>query len=158
MKRTAMILSGAALALSFAAARPARAGSPPNAAVHGTWALGSVQGWEGDGATNGTLIFDGNGNVTGILNSNADGSVCAGMPMTGTYVVNPGKLSGTATLTISSVSTNNCGDYGDGSILILQFFLASNFKTFNYVEIDPDLAGYFSYYFYGPLGGQATHW
>jgi hypothetical protein len=153
-----MLLSGAALTLSFAGALPAHAVTPPNGVVQGTWALGSSQGYESDGATDGTLIFDGNGGVTGILNSNADGAVCAGMPMSGTYVVNPGKLSGTATLTISSVSTNNCADLGDTDILTLQFFLASNLKTFNYVEVDQDLPGYFPNDFYGTLGGQATHW
>jgi hypothetical protein len=158
MKRTATLLSGAALALSLAAAMPASAVTPPNGAIQGTWALGSVIGEDGDGVTNGTLIFDGNGGVTGILNSNDDGTVCAGMGLSGTYVVNPGKLSGTATLTISSVTTNGCADEGDGDILTLNFFLASSFKTFNYVEIDPYIAHYFVYDFYGPASGQGTHW
>jgi hypothetical protein len=152
-----MLLSGAALALSFATAKPARAGTAPNASVQGTWAFGSTIGDEEEGVTNGTLTFDGNGNVTGILNSNADGAACVGMGLSGTYVVNPGKLSGTATMTLSSVTTNNCADYGDGDILTLNFFLANSLKTFNYVEIDPEAAGYFTEDFYGPLGGQGTH-
>jgi hypothetical protein len=158
VKRNTIILSSAALALSLAAAQLVRAATPPLGVVQGTWAFGSTQGADGAGATDGTLIFDGNGGVTGFLYSNADGSICAGMPMNGTYVINPGKLSGTATLTISSVTTNNCADDGDGAILTLQFFLASNLKTFNYVEVDQEIQGYFPYYFYGPLGGQATHW
>lgn len=158
MKRTVTLLSGAALAFSLASALPARAVTPPLGAVQGTWAFGSVPGDEYDGVTNGTLVFDGNGNVTGILNSNADGAFCVGMPLSGTYVVNPGKLSGTATMTVSSVTTGNCADYGDGDILTLNFFLANNLKTFNYVEIDPEETGYFTEDFYGPLGGQGTHW
>ena len=158
MKRTVMLLSGAALALSFATAKPARAGTPPNAAVQGTWAFGSTINDDAEGVNNGTLTFDGNGNVTGILNSNGDGGICVGMGLSGTYVVNPGKLSGIATMTISSVNTNNCDDTGDGDTLTLNFFLASSLKTFNYVEIDPEVIGYFPYTFYGPLGGQGTHW
>jgi hypothetical protein len=153
-----MFLSSAALALSFATARPARASTAPNASIQGTWAFGSTIGDGEDGVTNGTLTFDGNGNVTGILNSNGDGGICVGMGLSGTYVVNPGKLSGIATMTISSVNTNNCDDTGDGDTLTLNFFMASSLKTFNYVEIDPEATGYFTEDFYGPLGGQGTHW
>jgi hypothetical protein len=56
------------------------------------------------------------------------------------------------------VNSGNCGDYGDGVILTLNFFLANNLKTFNYVEIDQEVTGYFPEEFYGPLSGQATHW
>ena len=118
MKRTVMLLSSAALALSFAAAKPAHAGSPPNAAIQGTWAFGSNVQESGIRQSNGTLTFDGNGGVTGVITYNDDGTVCQGMSVSGTYNVNPGKLSGTAVMTVSSVNTSNCALTGDGDTLV----------------------------------------
>ena len=157
MKRTVMLLSSAALALSFAAAKPAHAGSPPNAAVQGTWAFGSYISSDSNVA-NGTLTFDGNGGVTGVLNYFSDGYYCAGMGLNGSYVVNPGKLSGTATMTATSVSNAACGDAGDGDTVTLAFFLSNSLKTMNYVEIDPDSPGFLPDEFEDyALGGPATH-
>jgi hypothetical protein len=93
-----MLLSGAALALSLATAMPARAGTPPNGAVQGTWAFGSSVGDGGYTVGAGTLTFDGSGGVTGVLNLTDDGTYCIGMGLSGSYTVNPGKLSGTATM------------------------------------------------------------
>jgi hypothetical protein len=92
MKRSLILLSSAAMALSFATAQSAHAGTPPNAAVQGAWALGSYVS-DSDGVSTATLIFDGNGGVTGTLSANADGTYCAGMGVSGSYVVNPGNLS-----------------------------------------------------------------
>jgi hypothetical protein len=157
MKRALTLISGAALALSVAAAQPARAVTPPNGAVQGTWAFGSNFFYDDESEAAGSLTFDGNGGVTGILSADSDGVYCAGMGLSGTYVVNPGKLRGTATMTISSVSTGNCASLGDGDTLTIVFNLANNFKTFTYVEVDPDSAGYFPDDFSGAISGPATH-
>jgi len=157
MKRTVMLLSSAALALSFAAARPARAGSPPNAAVQGTWAFGVNVQYEGVSQANGTFTFDGRGGVTGVLNYNYDGTVCDGMTLSGTYTVAPGKLKGTALLTLASVDSSNCADTGDGDTLTLAFSMANALKTMNFEESDEYLPGYFYRSFESPLSGVATH-
>jgi hypothetical protein len=44
----------------------------------------------------GTFTFDGNGNVTGVMNYNYDDTICTGMLLAGTYTVNPGLASGSA--------------------------------------------------------------
>jgi hypothetical protein len=152
-----MLLSSAALALSLATARPARAGSPPNAAVQGTWTIGSSVGDGGYTVAAGTLTFDGNGGVTGVLNINDDGTYCLGTGLSGTYTVNPGKLSGTATMTLSSVDTNDCDDNGDGDAVTLAFTLSNNMKNFNYTEIDPNLSGFLPFDFDGALAGPGVH-
>jgi hypothetical protein len=142
MKGTVMLLSSAALALSFAVARPACAGSPPNAAVQGTWSFGSNYGSGVYTEGNGTLTFDGNGGVTGFLNLDTDGCYSIGTGLTGSYVVNPGKLSGTATMIAGLPSATSCGSFLEGDTATLAFFLANNLKTFTYVEIDPNEIGY----------------
>ena len=157
MKRTAMLLSGAALALSLATAMPARAGTAPNASVQGTWAFGTSGGDGGYTVGAGTLTFDGIGGVTGVLSLTDDGTYCVGMGLSGSYVVNPGKLSGTATMTLSSVSTGDCGLTGDGDTVTLAFSLANSLKAFNYVEIDPDLSGFLPFDFDGAMAGPAVH-
>jgi hypothetical protein len=157
MKRTVMLLSSAALALSFAAAKPARAGSPPNAAVQGTWAFGTSVQYEGDAQSNGTLTFDGNGGVTGVITYNDDGTVCQGMTVSGTYNVNPGKLSGTAVMTVTSVNTSNCALTGDGDTLSIAFSMFNGLKGMNFLETDPEASGYFYHSFDSPLFGVATH-
>jgi hypothetical protein len=157
MKRSLTLLSIAALAFSVATPQPARAVTPPYGVMQGTWAFGSNYYAEDYGEAGGSLTFNGNGGVTGILNAASDGVYCVGMGLTGTYVVNPGKLSGTATMTISSVTTGNCANAGNGDTLTIAFNLANNFKTFTYVEMDPDTTGYFIDTFGGPISGPATH-
>jgi hypothetical protein len=157
MKRTVMLLSSAALVLSFAAAEPARAGSPPNAAVQGTWAFGSNVQESGLRQSNGTLTFDGNGGVTGIITYNNDGTVCQGMSVSGTYNVNPGKLSGTAVMTVASVNTSNCALTGDGDTLSIAFSMFNSLKGINFMETDAQSVGYFYDSFGSPLFGVATH-
>jgi hypothetical protein len=158
MKRTAMLLSGAALAFSLASAGPARAVTPPNGAVQGTWAFGSYVGESDENVANGTLTFDGDGGVTGVLNYFTDGTYCVGMTMSGTYVVNPGKLSGSASMTVVSVGNSACGNNGDGDTLTMDFYLSNGLKTLSYVETDPDDEGYLPYDFDdGVLAGPGTH-
>ena len=109
MKRTLTLLSGAAMALSLASAQPAHAVTPPNGAIQGTGAFGANILYLGDNQSVGTFTFDGNGGVTGVIDFNYFGTaICNGMTLSGTYVVNPGRLSGTAVMTLSSVSTGSC--------------------------------------------------
>lgn len=157
MKRTLTLISGAALALSVAAAQPARAVVPPNGAIQGTWAWGANVQYEGESQGNGTFTFDGNGGVTGVVNYNLNGTVCDGMTVEGTYTVNPGKFTGTASMTLSSVSTSNCADTGDNDALNMTFSISNNMKTINFVESDPYTSGYFYDDFDAPLAGVAVH-
>jgi hypothetical protein len=157
MKKMLLLGAGAMLGLSFVTVKPARAGSPPNAAVQGTWTIGSSVGDGGYTVAAGTLTFDGNGGVTGVLNINDDGTYCLGTGLSGTYTVNPGKLSGTATMTLSSVDTNDCDDNGDGDTVTLAFTLSNNMKNFNYTEIDPNLSGFLPFDFDGALAGPGVH-
>jgi hypothetical protein len=60
-------------------------------------------------------------------------------------------------VTLASVNTGNCGDYGDGDILTLNFYLANNLKSFTYVETDEEVAGNYADDFYAPMAGPATH-
>jgi hypothetical protein len=158
-----MLLSSGALALSFAVARPAHAApkpmaqQAPNGVIQGTWAFGSNFFYDDYGVASGTLTFDGNGGVTSGLNADSDGVYCVGMGLSGSYVVNPGRLTGTATMTISSVNTGDCGDLGDGDTLTIAFNLANNFKAFTYVEVDPQASGFFPDDFSGAIAGPATH-
>ena len=81
-----------------------------------------------------------------------------GMTMSGTYVVNPGKLSGSASMTVVSVANSACGNNGDGDTLTMDFYLSNGLKTLSYVETDPDDEGYLPYDFDdGVLAGPATH-
>jgi hypothetical protein len=153
-----MLLSGAALAFSLASAGPARAVTPPNGAVQGTWAFGSYVAEDDENVANGTLTFDGDGGVTGVLNYFTDGIYCTGMTMSGTYVVNPGKLSGRASMTVASVNNAACDNAGDGDTLSMDFYLSNGLKTLSYVETDPDAVGFLPYDFDdGVLAGPATH-
>jgi hypothetical protein len=157
MKRTLTLLSGAALALSLAAAQPARAVTPPNGAIQGTWAFGGNVLYVGSNQSVGTFTFNGNGGVTGVMDFNYFGTaICNGMTVSGTYTVNPGKLSGTAVMTLSSVDTRSCANTGNDDTLSLAFYLGNNLKTMNFVETDPHEVGYFGYDFYN-FSGVATH-
>jgi hypothetical protein len=157
VKAPFLVVSSALLALSVAAAQTARAGSAPNASIQGTWALGMNTGDEGYTVAAGTLTFDGKGGVTGVLNEADDGTYCVGMTLGGSYTVNPGKLSGNAAMTVASVDTGSCGELGDGDTLTLAFYLSNNLKSFNYVEIDPDVETYLNFDFGAALAGSATH-
>lgn len=91
------------------------------------------------------------------MSYNYDSQYCVGTGLSGTYVVNPGKLSGTATMTVSSVNTNNCDNLANGDTLTLAFYLGSNLKIFNYTEIDQKVSGFFIDDFGYPMGGTGTH-
>jgi hypothetical protein len=130
-----------------------------NQLLKGTYAF--LQGSAQYGYTNsvGTLTFDGNGGVTGILNLNYDGTVCVGLTLDGTYVVNSGRTA-TANLTMTSVSTANCANKGNGDTLALSLSfsgkpLQAQVRVINLVEMDQDITGTFAGSFYG-LSGVAT--
>ena len=156
MKRALTLISGAALAFSVAAVQPTRAVTPPNGAVQGTWAWAASGLADGENQASGNLTFDGNGGVTGIVNFNKNGKVCSGMTVTGDYLVNPGKLTGTAAMTVTSVDTSNCASLGDGDTLTIAFSLFNGLNGFNFMEIDLDSPGYFQHDF-SLLAGVATH-
>ena len=113
--------------------------------------------YSGGSQSVGTFTFDGNGGVTGVIDFNNFGTtICNGMTVSGTYTVNPGKFSGTAEMTLSSVSAGSCDNSGDGDTLSLAFYLANNLKTMDFIETDPYEVGYFIKTFYN-LSGVATH-
>ena len=127
--------------------------------LKGTYAF--LQGATEYGYTNsvGTLTFDGNGGVTGVLNLNYDGTVCVGTTLNGTYVVNSGRAA-TANLTMTSVSTANCANDGNGDTLALSLSfsakpLEAQVIVINLVEMDQEIKGTFADSFYG-LSGVAT--
>ncbi|MGA2409413.1 MAG: hypothetical protein ABSG46_03355 [Candidatus Binataceae bacterium] len=157
MKRTGSLISIAALVFSVASALPARAVTPPNGAIQGTWAFGVDVQEEGLSQANGTLTFNGNGGVTGVLTYNFYNTVCQGMTLTGSYTVNPGKLSGTAIMTVTSVSTANCDELGNGDTLSLVFSMFNNLKGMNFMESDAKTTGSFYDAVDAPLWGVATH-
>jgi hypothetical protein len=157
MKRTTRLLSGTALALALASAPAASAGVAPLAAIQGTWAIGSIQADSSYNVGAGTLTFDGNGGVTGFLSYNYDSEYCVNMPVSGTYNVNPGKLSATATMTVTTVTTGTCAGLGDDETLTLAISLGNNLKTFYFTEIDPKVEGNFIYSEGYALAGVGTH-
>ncbi|MGA2409414.1 MAG: hypothetical protein ABSG46_03360 [Candidatus Binataceae bacterium] len=105
----------------------------------------------------GTLTFDGKGHVTGVLNYNVDTVPCIGMTLNGTYTVNPGLASGFAQMSLTSVSTNGCGNDGNGDTLNTTITIASGGNILYLTEVDPDTTGYFTDNFY-PFGATATHY
>jgi hypothetical protein len=144
-RRTGIIIRGSS----------ARAAAP-NASIQGTWAFGASALYEGEEQSNGTLTFDGRGGVTGIMNYAYGGTICAGMTLAGSYIVNPGKITGTASMTLESVDTANCAAMGDGDTLTINFALSNGLKNFTFNEIDPYTAGYFTVDF-EQLAGVAAH-
>ena len=165
--KTMVVAIVAALAIPFAwltslvqAQGTSDVSSPANnQLLKGTYAF--LQGSTQYGYTNsvGTLTFDGNGGLTGILNLNYDGTVCVGMTLNGTYVVNSGRT-GTANLIATSVATANCGNDGNGDTLALSLSfsgkpLEAQVRVINLVEMDQNVKGTFADDFYG-LSGVAT--
>jgi hypothetical protein len=62
-----------------------------NATLHGTYMIhtsGTIVG-VGPIASNGTLTFDGNGNVVNVFSASINGEIHRGVTWTGTYTVNP---------------------------------------------------------------------
>ncbi len=70
--------------------------------------VGNVYGYYGYAPAVGTLTFDGEGNVSGTMDINfgQQQTVCPGTTLSGTYTVNPDKMTGTATLTVTNNSTS----------------------------------------------------
>jgi len=77
-----------------------------NHSLKGTFSFRSFNGYYGFEPAVGTLTFDGEGNVSGTMDINVDGTVCTGTTLSGTYTVNSDKLTGTATLTPKNTSAS----------------------------------------------------
>ena len=77
-----------------------------NHSLKGTFSFGSFNVYYGFEPAVGTLTFDGEGNVSGTMDINVDGTVCTGTTLSGTYTVNSDKLTGTATLTPVNTSAS----------------------------------------------------
>ncbi len=167
MKKTILVAIVAALAIPFAGLTSlvqaqATAQFPlqgNNQWLKGTYAF--LQGATEYGYTSsvGTLTFDGNGGVTGVLNMNYDGDVCVGIILNGTYAVNSAR-SGTANLTMISVNTANCANQGNGDTLAIALSfsgkpLDASVRVINLVEMDQEIVGTFADDFYN-LAGVAT--
>ncbi|HVA79271.1 MAG TPA: hypothetical protein VNF27_15340 [Candidatus Binataceae bacterium] len=96
----------------------------------------------GDGEyypTTGILSFDGNGNITGTMELNDDGTVCSGITLSGTYTVNADKTTGTGSLTLAT-STSGCGNT---DTIPMSFALSSGGKTVYIEEMDTCATGTF---------------
>ena len=76
-----------------------------NHALRGVFSFRDLNSYYSYVPSVGTLTFDGNGNVTGTMDINDDTTVCQGTSLSGTYTVNPDKLTATATLTLSTTAT-----------------------------------------------------
>jgi hypothetical protein len=127
--------------------------------LKGTYAF--LQGATQYGYTSsvGTLTFDGNGGLTGVLDLNYDGQVCVGMTLNGTYAVTSSRTA-TANLIATSVNTANCANAGNGATLALSLSfsakpLDAQVRMINLVEMDQEISGTFADDFYG-LSGVAT--
>lgn len=103
----------------------------------------------------GTLTFDGNGNVTGTMDINDDGTVCQGTGLSGTYTVNPDRLTGTATLTLSSPACSSVNGVSLPLSLSLVRKGSGVVTVVNMVEMDDYTTGTFSKAVDAPFGAVA---
>jgi hypothetical protein len=126
-----------------------------NHTLKGTYAFLSDANDDGFDPSTGTFTFDGIGGMTGIMNLNGDGTVCAGMTLTGTYVVDPTRSTATAALTLTSVATANCANTGNNDTLALSMYIGTAAKIVNFNEMDPFVTGTFQETF-EPFAGVAT--
>ena len=164
MKKTAMIALIAGLAIPFVGlASQTRAQESPDApsqtalnhTLKGTYAFLSDANDDGFEPSAGTFTFDGNGGMTGIMNMNDDGTVCAGMTLAGTYAVDATRNTATAALTLTSVATSNCASTGNNATLALSMSIGTAAKIINFTEMDKFVAGTFQETF-DPFAGVAT--
>ena len=155
----------AMLAMAFAGGRatPAHASPAVSQAVYYTALNGnyafSVPGLDsGSYPASGTFTFDGKGHVTGVMNATAGADVCAGMTLVGTYTVNPGLTSGSAQMSLTSVSTGGCTLFGNGDTLPIVLYIASGGNVLYFAEMDSaSIAGNLSHNF-SYLAGTAIHY
>jgi hypothetical protein len=106
----------------------------------------------------GTLTFDGAGGVTGKVDLNYDGTLCAGDTFTGTYTVSPGNNGASASLFFHDAS-GNCTTEDGWALNLAITYAGQPFKGVTHldmVEIDPALTtGYWQYDF-DPFTAVAT--
>jgi hypothetical protein len=165
MKKTTMIASIALMAGAFGGINSAPAQAAPSepaqpvtyTALKGNYGFTSLSSSDGEYPAAGTLTFDGKGHVTGVMSASADDTVCSGMTLVGTYSVNPGLASGSATLALTSVNTANCGLTGNGETLPVALTIAAGGNTIYLAEMDSYTLGFYSVTF-GPFGAVATHY
>ena len=166
MRKQILVALVAALAIPFAGmASVVRAQDTPDAVplnrlLRGTYSFISNATYYGLYPSIGTLTFDGKGGITGIMDMNKEGHVCADMTLNGTYVVNS-RTSASGTVTLTSVSTANCANVGNGDTIALSMALGSTseglpVRLVNFVESDLNVAGTFYFSFGAPLAGLAT--
>ena len=156
MKQSVWFLLPAIIGFTSLLNSPVSAGTSPYASIQGTWGFLDNNTYSGEYVADGTLTFDGFGNVTGVMNFAAATFICAGASMAGTYSVNPDKLSGTATMTLSSVGTSTCAEYANGDKVNIIFYLGNNRRLMNFIENDENEEGTFGNDF-DTLAGVATH-
>jgi hypothetical protein len=168
VKKTILMVLIWLLAISFVGSTPrARAQATPDGAVQaplnkllkGTYSFVQGTSYYDYSMAVGTLTFDGNGGLTGVLDLNYDYEVCGGMTLNGTYVVNSNRTA-TALLTLTSVNTANCANDGNGDIMTLAMsFGAKPFNAriafVNFAEMDEYNTGTYIDDFYN-FAGVAT--
>lgn len=164
MKKTTIMVPLVLIASAFgglnakpAEAVPAVSQAVSYTALKGNYGFTSLASSSGVYPASGTLTFDGKGGITGVMSMYADGVVCSGMTLVGTYSVNPGLASGSATTSLTSVSTGGCALKGNGDTLPMTITIANGGNTIYLAEMDLYTAGYFSDNF-GPFGAVATHY
>jgi hypothetical protein len=164
MKKTIMVTSIALMAGAFGGMNPSRvqAAQAVSQAVtytllKGNYSFASLANDDGDYPSSGTFTFDGKGHVTGVMNLYNDGDVCAGMTLVGTYTVNPGLASGSAIMSLTSVSTGGCGLAGNGDTLPVVISIGSGGNSLYFAEMDDESKGYFGDDF-AFFAGPANHY
>jgi hypothetical protein len=165
MKKTIMIASIALMAGAFGGINSAPTQAAPSqpaqpvyyTALKGNFGFTSLSSEDGEYPAAGTLTFDGKGHVTGVMSVHDDDGVCSGMTLVGTYSVNPGLATGSATLSLTSVNTNNCGLAGNGDTLPVTLTIAAGGNTIYLAEMDTYTKGFYSDDF-GPFTAAATHY
>jgi hypothetical protein len=131
-----------------------------NHTLKGTYTFLSDANDDGFEPSTGTFTFDGVGGMTGVMNMNDDGTVCAGMTLAGTYMVDPTRTTATAALTLTSVTTANCANTGNNDTLALSISMGTGAmgtgtKIVNFNEMDSFTTGTFEETF-DPFAGVAT--
>jgi hypothetical protein len=151
MKKTIIVASLALMAGAFSSSILTRAYAAQAisqqvyyTALKGNYAFASLSSSYNDYPSAGSLTFDGKGNVTGIMNLNNDGDVCQGMTLVGTYTVNPGLATGSAQMSLTSVSTGDCTLAGNGDTLPVAFSIAASGNVLYLEEMDSYTDGFFS--------------
>lgn len=163
MKAVARTTLIAAIVLSFGIGGHARAQSSPDvshsnaheSSIKGTFSYSTPSGDDGFVVSTGTFTFDGKGNVTGTMDLNDDGTLCPGLTLSGTYTMNPDRVTGTAALALTVPTADSSCSFGNNDTLNLSLSLASGTKIVNFAEMDVYTSGTFQESF-DPIAGVAV--